>query len=776
MKNETTPALRLTPVRETTASVPLAVAERSLAALLVYGGVLGTLCAAVGWSALWPAMAAGAAALALAVWCAMSRGWRQWLPALLAPAAAAWCLLLPQARDSAAGLFNGVLAYVQSLTGRIHLPLACEDTSTLWAALPACIVLGALLGSLAVYAPVANIVLAAAGVALAAVSGSAEGAWWLALLCLGAALLCLGSRRSCRRSPAVSLWTAALAVLLAALTVGVTVITGLGASWNTTSADETVRKAVHALRYENEAQAMPEGDFSAGVDFSDTPMLEVTLSRPESLYLRGFIGQRYTRDGWTALDAGELSHQANDVYWLQSADFFSQTQLSQLAALLKLDTPQIDVQLDVSGACRRFALLPYELSDSGVCDPYQLRDTLPEGEKHYAYTTSGNLTARAYELLDVLSQHLEDPQLKNYLAQETVYRQLVYDNYLTIPEDTQKTLTGFLGKAPASITSYEAKSRIRSCLAEMVEYDESPVALPEDADPVSSFLQETGRGSAVQYATTAVMMLRYYGIPARYVEGYLVTPDMVSGKTGETTLTLTADDAHAWAEYYEDGVGWIPFETATPYLNVMAESDWRWFQPDENADLTGAQAQEGDGSRNDTVRHSTVETVDQPNDEPQVITIWKEFASTVQSGFSALHMGRWLLLLALLALVLLAVLVILRRGRICRKRQAAFDDPDPREGAAALFAYAMELMWRGGLKRENRSLLTESAAVSAWAGETVDMEALAWLNAEARYSAHPITETQRQTMRQFAADTLRRFRQRLKPWQRFYQKWFRCMY
>ena len=776
MKNETTPALRLTPVRETTASVPLAVAERSLAALPVYGGLLGTLCAAFGWSALWPAMAAGAAALALAVWCAMSRGWRQWLPALLALAAAAWCLLLPQARDSAAGLFNGVLAYVQSLTGRIHLPLACGETAALWAALPACIVLGALLGSLAVYAPVANIVLAAAGVALAAVSGSADGAWWLALLCLGAALLCLGSRRSCRRSPAVSLWTAALAVLLAVLTVGVTVITGLGASWNTTSAGETVRKAVHALRYENEAQAMPEGDFSAGVDFSDTPMLDVTLSQPESLYLRGFIGQRYTRDGWTALDAGELSHQANDVYWLQSADFFSQTQLSQLAALLKLDTPQIDVQIDVSGACRRFALLPYELSDSGVCDPYQLRDTLPEGEKHYAYTTSGNLTARAYELLDVLSQHLEDPQLKNYLAQETVYRQLVYDNYLTIPEDTQKTLTGFLGKAPASITSYEAKSRIRSCLAEMVEYDESPVALPEDADPVSSFLQETGRGSAVQYATAAVMMLRYYGIPARYVEGYLVTPDMVSGKTGETTLTLTADDAHAWAEYYEDGVGWIPFETATPYLNVMAESDWRWFQPDENADLTGAQAQEGDGSRNDTVRHSTVETVDRPNDEPQVITIWKEFASTVQSGFSALHMGRWLILLLILALVLLAVLVILRRGRICRKRQAAFDDPDPREGAAALFAYAMELMWRGGLKRENRSLLTESAAVSAWAGETVDMEALAWLNAEARYSAHPITETQRQTMRQFAADTLRRFRQKMKPWQRFYQKWFRCMY
>ena len=57
MKNETTPALRLTPVREITASVPLAVAERSLAALLVYGGLLGTLCALFGWSALWPGTA-----------------------------------------------------------------------------------------------------------------------------------------------------------------------------------------------------------------------------------------------------------------------------------------------------------------------------------------------------------------------------------------------------------------------------------------------------------------------------------------------------------------------------------------------------------------------------------------------------------------------------------------------------------------------------------------------------------------------------------------------
>ena len=774
MKRETISGLRLTPVRETTASVPLTVAERSCAAALTYAGLLGTLTAAFGWPVVWPALVCGAAAVVFAVWCALGRGWRQWLPALLALAAAAWCLLLPQSRDSAAGLFNSVLAWLQAVTGRIYLPLACEETATVWAAVPVCIVLGALLGSAGVYAPVTGVVLAAVLAAVSAMMG--QSSLWLAVLCLGGGLLWLGQRKSCRTAPTVALWAAAVLAIMALAASGVVALAGLNTAISTENADDAVRRGVHALRYESENQAMPEGDFSAGVDFSDTPMLEVTLSQPESLYLRSFIGQRYTRQGWEDISADALVDQASDVYWLQSNDFFSQTQLSRLASLLDLDTPAIDVQVDVSGACRRYAILPYELSGSELCDTAQLRDTLPSGGRSYTYAATGNLTARAYELLDELSQHLEDAEFQDYLAQEAAYRQTVYDNYLTIPEDTQKTLAAFLGKAPASITSYQAKSRVRACLAETVEYDEGADVFTEDTDPVSSFLQETGRGSAVQYATAAVMMLRYYGIPTRYVEGYLITPDMVSGKSGETTLTLTGNDAHAWAEYYEDGVGWVPFETAQPYLNLMAESDWRWFQPDENADLTGAQAQEGDGSQNSTVRHSTVETVNQPNDEPQVITIWKEFASTVQSGFSALHMGRWLILLLILALVLLAVLVILRRGRICRKRQAAFDDPDPREGAAALFAYAMELMWRGGLKRENRSLLTESAAVSAWAGETVDMEALAWLNAEARYSAHPITETQRQTMRQFAADTLRRFRQKMKPWQQFYQKWFRCMY
>ena len=120
--------------------------------------------------------------------------------------------------------------------------------------------------------------------------------------------------------------------------------------------------------------------------------------------------------------------------------------------------------------------------------------------------------------------------------------------------------------------------------------------------------------------------------------------------------------------------------------------------------------------------------------------------------------------------------MVLRRHRTCKRRAAAFDGADRAAATGALFAYAMELMWRGGLPHENGSLLQQDEAVSAWAGKPVDFRSLAWLNAEARYSAHPITETQRAQMRYFADDTLQSFRRRLKPWQKLYQKWIQCMY
>ena len=54
-------------------------------------------------------------------------------------------------------------------------------------------------------------------------------------------------------------------------------------------------------------------------------------------------------------------------------------------------------------------------------------------------------------------------------------------------------------------------------------------------------LERSGHGYSVHYATAAVLMLRYMGVPARYVEGYyLSAEDAARYKAGET-ITLTEE-------------------------------------------------------------------------------------------------------------------------------------------------------------------------------------------------------------------------------------------
>lgn len=76
-------------------------------------------------------------------------------------------------------------------------------------------------------------------------------------------------------------------------------------------------------------------------------------------------------------------------------------------------------------------------------------------------------------------------------------------------------------------------------------------------------------GYDVQYAAAAVMMFRYYGIPSRYVEGYLLTPETVKEAGTAETVTVSQKYAHAWPEIYLDGIGWIPVEVTPKYENVM---------------------------------------------------------------------------------------------------------------------------------------------------------------------------------------------------------------
>ena len=59
------------------------------------------------------------------------------------------------------------------------------------------------------------------------------------------------------------------------------------------------------------------------------------------------------------------------------------------------------------------------------------------------------------------------------------------------------------------------------------------------------FLEESETGYCVHFATATTVLLRAAGIPARYVEGYMINC------SGDSDVVVSNQDAHAWAEYYD---------------------------------------------------------------------------------------------------------------------------------------------------------------------------------------------------------------------------------
>lgn len=138
-------------------------------------------------------------------------------------------------------------------------------------------------------------------------------------------------------------------------------------------------------------------------------------------------------------------------------------------------------------------------------------------------------------------------------AENTVdgYENYVNSHYTQVPEDLRQPLQEILAEKGWYT---EDPRQLAAWVRESAVYDLNTPALPNGEEFVLYFLQESNRGYCVHFATATVMLLRAMDIPARYVSGY-----SVSGTAGEW-ITVTEDDAHAWVEYYVNGVGWLPLE------------------------------------------------------------------------------------------------------------------------------------------------------------------------------------------------------------------------
>lgn len=249
--------------------------------------------------------------------------------------------------------------------------------------------------------------------------------------------------------------------------------------------------------------------------------------------------------------------------------------------------PETDIQPD-------FAAEP---SDDPPDGSQSANETDPgnAGDLHIG-TSNGMLTASTDKFpdLNALSSFQPDTGTRLTLTldsrpEETVYHPSAYgvtyidshwydlvsdsgippESYLEYPENLERLSALCQERAPKTLA--EASDFIQQEFQEHTVYDFQPGPTPSGQDFAEYFLFENQKGFCVHFATTAVLMYRMWGYPARYVHGYAVPASAFRRQEdGSYTAEVTGEMGHAWCQVLENEE-WVTKEHTLPYHGVRPE-------------------------------------------------------------------------------------------------------------------------------------------------------------------------------------------------------------
>ncbi|MCH1981767.1 transglutaminase family protein [Ruminococcus sp. OA3] len=319
-------------------------------------------------------------------------------------------------------------------------------------------------------------------------------------------------------------------------------------------AEGYIRQTVSELFADSESngQISRSNSYPTGKDQLE---LVLTAKPEENLYLKGFTGGAYADGSWTSAD---------ETPFLEEAAQESGQDLQEVRD--RFENGKFYLMQSAAGG--QGQTLSARYVNQNRTEIY-----LPTVSKLQEHSGEG-YTAQIYgekEFQDTVSGMPVDAW-PEYQMLEGRYRQYVAETYLQVPDNSLSRLKALCEEHP--MTDYEGITEfILGTLHSTATYTLTPGVAPYGQDPVEYFLLEKGSGYCQHFASAAVLMYRYYNVPARYVTGYLAKADAFAQQEDGTYRAVLDDGrAHAWAEVYLDGRGWIPVETTPPGSVVSPES------------------------------------------------------------------------------------------------------------------------------------------------------------------------------------------------------------
>lgn len=308
----------------------------------------------------------------------------------------------------------------------------------------------------------------------------------------------------------------------------------------------------------------PEVDFSNAGALTQTgkKVMTVTSSTDGRIYLKSMAYANYENNKWSVLTDEQADNYPQDY---QSFIMTIMTQYFEEAETVTIDTVNKE----------NVIYTPYYLNYinnnfSPVCDVF-----IANTDKATNYTMF---------VIPYSEENIND------FSRIEISGTSKYDDfaqcYLSLPNDTKQAMLEIaernnikdLSKSDISQTV----AAVKDFVSHSASYSLNTQKVPDGRDVAEWFLNDAETGYCMHFANATAVMLRALGVPARYVTGYCA--NVVDGKA-----TVTSDNAHAWVEYFDERIGWIPLDaTSSDFVVVQATES---IQPTTQAQTTSPTVQ-----------------------------------------------------------------------------------------------------------------------------------------------------------------------------------------
>lgn len=356
-------------------------------------------------------------------------------------------------------------------------------------------------------------------------------------------------------------WSLVTAIILLAISLSI----GNSQSQLITQLRQEQKQVFNEIRFGKDT--LPQGDLSKANELlsDDKDRLEIKSEWAKDTYFKGFVGAQYKDGKWEALSNSYYGGENNGMLtWLEENDFSPIFEYSDYNLCNSSNDKKNNISIKNLGARRNYIYTPYSTNPFSEKNIYQNKDNNLKsaaifGSKEYSFSEASS--GKPSEILTLSSWYSapENSRQEKYVKSEKIYRNFVYNNYLTVDSKLYSTVNDIFWSDVENIEDesvLSATQRIRDVLNETAKYEKNPEEIPEDVDPIEWFLTDGKQGNSVLFASAAVEAFRAAGFPARYVEGYY----SFNSDSKNETVTLTSQNAHAWVDVYMDGIGWLPID------------------------------------------------------------------------------------------------------------------------------------------------------------------------------------------------------------------------